>query len=124
MLLTLCIHFTVIECPNTFVAFNVSFYCYSSPQDLATWSKARTKCQQNGDSYNLVIIDDESEYNFVKDITQDLSSEFWIGLRKQRKFHWVDGSTLSYGATLKSYPWKKYPNGQWEPDGVSLSETL
>ena len=112
----------VAVCPDDFVEHDGK--CYGSPPQLATWWEAKTHCSQIGSSYNLVVIEDESEYERIKDKIQSHSNgqQFWIGLRETEArdtFEWVDGSSLSYGATFYSYPWRIWSSSDKEPNSVS-----
>lgn len=71
-----------------------------------TWEAARAHCQQMlGD---LVIVDDESEYNFILEQfgVNDFTTRVWIGLTdavSEDDFAWVDRSPLGLGFA----PWLK-----------------
>ena len=54
-------------------------------------------CKNDGELYDLVVINDSSEDQFLKDNLA--SSEYWIGLKEncdRDGFMWVDDSDLSY----------------------------
>ena len=108
-----------IECPGNFQEFQGS--CYSISVDTATWDDAQSNCNQLGNAYGLVIIQDKSEQDFLNTILRGDTSEFWIGLKKSNtegSYKWIDGSSLTYGSDLEGDPWKTYSNGRQEPNGV------
>ena len=112
---------TVAGCPDDFVENDGR--CYGSPTQMATWSAAKTYCCQIGTSYDLVVIEDENEYEFIKEKIQSYfnGQEFWIGLKETEArdtFEWVDGSSLSYGSTFYTYPWEIYSSFDKEPNNV------
>ena len=58
-----------------------------------------------------MIIQDESENNFLKKIIRRRTTDeqYWIGLRRLDSrdiFEWVDGSSVVYGGTNHVDPWK------------------
>ena len=64
-----------------------------------TWSEAREHCRGIGDGYDLVVINDDEEQQFLVDEVFPKSgySKFWVGLTKTQptnEFKWVDGSDL------------------------------
>ena len=88
-------------------------------------------CCKIGDSYNLLEIEDENEYEFVKDKIEahfgHNGRSLWIGLKEtasRRTFEWVDGSSLSYGSTFYRYPWAVYSHWDKEPNSVIKSTFL
>ena len=73
----------------------------------------------------MLVIEDENEYEFVKDKIQahfgHNGRSLWIGLKEtasRRTFEWVDGSSLSYGSTFYRYPWAVYSHWDKEPNSV------
>ena len=88
-------------------------------------------CCKIGDSYNLLVIEDGNEYEFIKDKIQahfgHNGRSLWIGLKEtasRRTFEWVDGSSLSYGSTFYRYPWAVYSHWDKEPNSVIKSTFL
>ena len=89
-----------------------------------TWYQAKTRCCQIGESYDLLVLETEDEYEFIKEsIKSNLDGlSVWIGLREtpaRDTFEWVDGSSLSYGSTFYRYPWAIYSRFDKEPNSVS-----
>ena len=89
-----------------------------------------------GDSYNLVVIESESEYRFLVEKLKYhdngytikgrnyQSYQYWIGLmetEERNKFEWVDGSSLTYGAKFFEDPWEVYNEFDKEPNKVSVT---
>ena len=81
--------------------------CYAFQGTKKTWADARTHCQGLATGYNLVVINDENEQEFLGgEISPGI--DYWIGLQEGNAVHtyvWVDTSSLVYGSTLKQYPW-------------------
>ena len=111
------------ECPDDFVENDGK--CYGMPtRQSMTWYQAKTRCCQIGESYDLLVLETEDEYEFIKEsIKSNLDGlSVWIGLREtpaRDTFEWVDGSSLSYGSTFYRYPWAIYSPWDKEPNSVS-----
>ena len=69
-----------------------------------SWEGARNVCKNIGLGYDLAVIGDVDENQFVAEQingNEDFSNEngFWIGLKKEQNtttYEWVDGSDLKY----------------------------
>ena len=69
------------------------------------WEEAKAKCQEIG--YDLVVINDKAENDFLKNHAISWNSKFWVGLVKSEgSYTWVDGSELTYGKEWKVEPWR------------------
>ena len=73
-----------------------------------TWPNARSECQKIDGGYDLAVINDASEADFLK---EQLTTQkyMWIGLKKNETsedYVWVDSSLLQYGAELGKDPWQ------------------
>ena len=82
-------------------------------KEKKTWSNARAYCQNIDGGYDLVVIDDASEKDFLQEqlTTQKHITDvpLWIGLKKNETsedYVWVDSSLLQYGAELGKDPWE------------------
>ena len=69
--------------------------------DARSWYDARDQCEKDGEGFDLVVINDSEENQFIKDKIENEfhQNEFWIGLTENDNdddFEWVDGSDLSY----------------------------
>ena len=112
-----------LECPDDFVENDGK--CYGMPtRQSMTWYQAKTRCCQLGESYDLLVLETENEYEFIKEsIKSNLDGiSVWIGLREtpaRDTFEWNDGSSLSYGSTFYRYPWAIYSPFDKEPNSVS-----
>ena len=76
--------------------------CYSFNTLTLTWSDARELCKNVGVGYDLVVINDEVENQFVANVIENEFGDgktFWIGLKLEETkkiFEWVDDSELNY----------------------------
>ena len=105
----------VSECPLNYVFYNG--HCYRFFDETFSWSASRDQCREEGEQYDLVVINDSGENQFLKDNIKNSHSEsqYWIGLKEncdRGGFIWVDESDLSYNN------WK---NGQ--PNHVSIMKS-
>ena len=81
-----------------------------------TWTEARADCRDIRTGYDLVVIEDSEENQFLNNQIQSRydDEDFWIGLKENgtaRQYEWVDTSPLGFGNTLKGDPWSdKEPN--------------
>ena len=86
--------------------------CYGFPKQKGTWSEARAHCNKIDIGYDLVVIDDAKENQFLqKQIEIRFSGEeFWIGLKEngtQDTYIWVDTTSLVFGNITGVEPWSK-----------------
>ena len=112
------------KCPSGFV-FSPNRKCYGfTPSTLKSWNDARTYCKTISPDYDLVVVDDENENQFLekhidflrKTMTDDNEKQFWIGLYRNGtnpSYDWVDSSDFIFGSKLGEGPW--YPG---QPDEV------
>ena len=77
-------------------------HCYSFHKPTLPWTEARELCKNVGVGYDLVVINDEKENQFVVNVIAaqfDDDKRFWIGLKKEETrntFEWVDSSEIIY----------------------------
>ena len=88
-------------------------HCYGFVDQNLSWYAARDRCKQEGEGYDLVVIHDAEENQFLKDKinSQFKGNEYWMGMKENNKkdgFTWVDGSDVSFN------DWKG-----GEPDSVN-----
>ena len=73
-------------------------HCYGFYDQSLSWSVAREKCQEVGDRYDLVVIDNDEENQFLKDKMKDYeTTQYWVGLEEncdRDGLVWTDGSDL------------------------------
>ena len=97
-----------LECPSNYLLYNGNCYgLMSNPTEVVSWYDAKGWCQGEGSGYNLVVIDDSQENEFLQDqITNNFPGyAFWIGLKEnsdKNGFVWVDGSSLSFQSAWAS----------------------
>ena len=75
-----------------------------------TWTEARAQCRDIKAGYDLVVIENSDENQFLKNQIQSRynDEDFWIGLKENgtaTQYEWVDTSPLGFGNTLRSDPW-------------------
>ena len=92
-------------------------HCYRFFEETLSWSASRDHCKEEGEEYDLVVVNDSDENQFLKDNIKDShnESQYWIGLKEncdRNGFIWVDESDLSYD---------KWKNGQ--PNDVSIMKS-
>ena len=103
-----------LDCPANYFLYNGNCYgLKTDPDELVDWTDARGWCQGEDSGYNLVVIDDNQENEFLQDQIKNLfpGYGFWIGLKEnsdKNGFIWLDGSSLSFQSA-----W-----GSGEPSGV------
>ncbi|XP_044134800.1 hepatic lectin-like [Bufo gargarizans] len=74
--------------------------CYFFSSTKSNWYRSRTMCVQK--SADLVVINNENEQRFIKDIVK--STSYWIGLtdtEEEGNWTWVDGT--DYKTSYKSW---------------------
>ena len=74
-----------------------------------SWYDARTRCKEDGENYDLVVIDDDKENDFLKIKIRSLAigNDYWIGMKESHDgydFVWVDGSDVSFNDWRNGQP--------------------
>ena len=96
--------------------YNNHCYGFIEPEQ-ETWEDARNYCRKLDGDFDLVVVNDDTENQFLQNKIQSIDAEFWFGLKEdgiKDNYVWVDNSVLEYGKELKSEPWS------WgEPNSVS-----
>ena len=72
---------------------------------ISTWVEARNYCKQYGKGYDLVVIGDISENEFLQSQIKFkyYGAEFWIGLKRNNQIkEWIDKSKCLSDSTLCS----------------------
>ena len=69
--------------------------------EVYSWYDAKDQCEKDGEGFDLVVINDSKENQFIKEKIENefYQNEFWIGLIENDNdddFEWVDDSELSY----------------------------
>ena len=77
-----------------------------------SWTEARTYCRDIKDGYDLVVIENSEENEFLKSKIQSRynDDDFWIGLKENgtvEQYGWVHIFPLEFGNTLRSDPWSE-----------------
>ena len=104
-------------CPIEYTLSNKT--CFGIHLERKTWYEAQTFCRSRNDGYDLVIVHDQITNDYIKRMVEIAHKDnannlhFWIGLKERQtkaklikpSYVWGDGTTLSYGIELKSYPW-------------------
>ena len=86
-------------------------HCYGFDTQSLKRSGARQKCLGIKDGYDLVVINDSEENEFlVEQIrTRFNGQQFWINLREsedKKSYIWTDGTKFEFGSSLYTDPWE------------------
>lgn len=83
-----------LQCPKDWLSHRDK--CFHVSQAPSTWNKGLTDC--GGKGATLMLIQDQEELRFVRNLTKGKGSSFWIGLNytyPDRNWKWINGSTLN-----------------------------
>ena len=98
--------------------FNCSNYTFhENSTEGRNWETSRLLCQNSSEG-DLVSIEEEEEWNFVKNIIKKLRVvQYFIGLKKENgKWKWLSNQTTVDGSKGK-FPWALgEPSGTFMPD--------
>ena len=92
-------HLLIADCPSGYVSYDE--HCYGFVEESKTWKEAQDWCKEVGDRYDLVVIDNENENQFLIDHRnkKHIGNQYWIGLKRlstsadqSEEFAWVHGS--------------------------------
>ncbi|XP_075838735.1 killer cell lectin-like receptor subfamily B member 1B allele C [Microtus pennsylvanicus] len=70
--------------------------CIQFSQEDGVWKEGLSDCAGKGAT--LLLIQDEEELRFIKDLIKERGNSFWIGLNyslPDNHWRWINGSTLS-----------------------------
>ena len=86
-------------------------HCYGFDTQSLKRSGARQRCLGIKDGYDLVVINDFEENEFlVEQIrTRFNGQQFWINLREsedKKSYFWTDGTKFEFGSSLYTDPWE------------------
>ena len=86
-------------------------HCYGFDTQSLKRSSARQMCLGIKDGYDLVVINDFEENEFlVEQIrTRFNGQQFWINLREsedKKSYFWTDGTKFEFGSSLYTDPWE------------------
>ena len=86
-------------CPQDYFLNNG--HCYGFVDQSLSWYNSRDRCKQLGEEYDLVVVNDNEENQFLKDKIRNQFSgnKYWMGMKENDKddgFDWIDGSVVSY----------------------------
>ncbi|XP_075838068.1 killer cell lectin-like receptor subfamily B member 1B allele C [Microtus pennsylvanicus] len=71
--------------------------CIQFAQENGVWKEGLSDCARKGAT--LLLIQDEEELRFIKDLIKERINSFWIGLNyslPDKNWRWINGSTLSF----------------------------
>ena len=74
-----------------------------------SWYDARTRCKEDGENYDLVVIDDNKENDFLKSKIRSLAkgNDYWIVMKERNDgddFVWIDESEVSFNDWRNGQP--------------------
>ena len=86
-------------------------HCYGFETQSLKRSGARQKCLGIKDGYDLVVINDSEENEFlVEQIRSRFNGQqFWINLREsedKKSYIWTDETEFEFGSSLNTDPWE------------------
>ncbi|XP_075838733.1 killer cell lectin-like receptor subfamily B member 1B allele C [Microtus pennsylvanicus] len=70
--------------------------CIQFSQENGVWKEGLSNCTRKGAT--LLLIQDQEELRFIKDLIKERINSFWIGLNytlPDKHWRWINGSTLS-----------------------------
>ncbi|XP_077992097.1 gamma-aminobutyric acid type B receptor subunit 2-like [Glandiceps talaboti] len=80
-------------CPTKWIVSNSS--CYYLGHETTSWSQARERCIEEGG--DLVVITHSNVHSFLTEqIQKDKASAWFIGLKYDNGFKWIDGKSLEF----------------------------
>ncbi|XP_057628934.1 killer cell lectin-like receptor subfamily B member 1B allele C [Chionomys nivalis] len=83
-----------LTCPNDWLPHRGK--CMQFSQESGVWKEGLSNCTRKGAT--LLLIHDQEELRFVKDLIKERGHSFWIGLNysmSEKHWRWINGSTLS-----------------------------
>ncbi|MEM0897148.1 MAG: C-type lectin domain-containing protein [Verrucomicrobiota bacterium] len=84
---------------------NKGGHYYAYIKEGLSWDEARSACESLGGT--LVILDSDSEVDWIRDWLREENTQAWIGLSRktmQSEFVWLDGGELEAGLWAKNQP--------------------
>ncbi|CAO2606760.1 Killer cell lectin-like receptor subfamily B member 1A [Lemmus lemmus] len=83
-----------LKCPKDWLPHRNK--CIQFSQESHDWKEGLSDCARKGAT--LLLIQDQEELRFLKDLTREKGISFWIGLNyslPDKNWRWINGSTLS-----------------------------
>ncbi|XP_041496598.1 killer cell lectin-like receptor subfamily B member 1B allele C [Microtus oregoni] len=83
-----------LKCPKDWLPHREKCILFS--QENGVWKDGLSNCTRKGAT--LLLIQDQEELSFVKDLIKKRGHSFWIGLNytlPDKHWRWINGSTLS-----------------------------
>ena len=97
-----------VGCPAGLVSYNEA--CYRFSTHSKSWSDARAECKELGEGYDLAVINDMAENEYLKSNLPKAKDKHrhWIGLKENGTkgyFSWINGIAFEYGKEFSNDPW-------------------
>nr|AAB01986.1 NKR-P1B [Rattus norvegicus] len=86
-----------LKCPKDW--HSLQDKCFHVSQTSITWKGSLADC--GGKGATLLLVQDQEELRFLRNLTKRIISSFWIGLSytlSDEKWKWINGSTLNSDA--------------------------
>ncbi|CAO2606766.1 Killer cell lectin-like receptor subfamily B member 1A [Lemmus lemmus] len=83
-----------LQCPKDWLLHREKCICFS--RDSNIWKEGLSDCAAKGAT--LLLIQDQEELRFIKDLVKERGNSVWIGLNyssSDKNWRWINGSTLS-----------------------------
>lgn len=83
-----------LQCPKDWLSHRDK--CFHVSQTSNSWNKGLADCDEKGAT--LLLVQDQEELRFIRNLTKGKGSSFWIGLNytlPDRNWKWINGSTLN-----------------------------
>ncbi|EDM01768.1 rCG30087 [Rattus norvegicus] len=83
-----------LKCPKDWLSHRDK--CFHVSQTSITWKESLADC--GGKGATLLLVQDQEELRFLRNLTKRISSSFWIGLSytlSDENWKWINGSTLN-----------------------------
>ncbi|CAO2606765.1 Killer cell lectin-like receptor subfamily B member 1A [Lemmus lemmus] len=83
-----------LQCPKDWLLHREKCICFS--RDSNIWKEGLSDCAAKGAT--LLLIQDQEELRFIKDLVKERGNSFWIGLNYSssgKNWRWINSSTLS-----------------------------
>ncbi|XP_043935615.1 C-type lectin domain family 10 member A-like [Protopterus annectens] len=96
--------------------------CYYFSQERKWWFEAKKQCEEK--QSNLVMIKSIEKQTFIKNIVQNYTKQYWIGLTdagQEGDWKWVDGESCNCTGNNRLHWYSREPDN-WDWHQHSMDE--